>query len=72
MQSRLFVVSLDKFFDVGAQVIEVAVLIGVDFFPSIALRFASMRTWLYRSSIRLLTCPAIAIIVESDVPPSAS
>ena len=31
-----------------------------------------MRTWLYRSSILLLTCPAIAIIVESDVPLSAS
>src|SRR5271165_4803028 len=31
-----------------------------------------MRTWLYRSSIRLLTCPAIAMMVESDVPSSAS
>jgi len=35
------------------------------------LRLASMRTWLYRSSIRWLTCPAIAMMVESDAPLSA-
>jgi len=28
--------------------------------------------WLYRSNMRRLTCPAIAMIVESDVPFSAS
>ena len=39
---------------------------------SIALRLASMRTWLYRSSILRLTCPAIAMIVESAAPLSAS
>ena len=39
---------------------------------SIALRLASMRTWLYRSSIFRLTCPAIAMMVESDAPLSAS
>ncbi len=33
------------------------------------MRLASIRTWLYLSSIRLLTCPAIAMMVESDVPP---
>src|SRR5215831_7746729 len=33
MQSLLIVVSFDKFFDVSAQVIEVAVLVGVDFLP---------------------------------------
>jgi hypothetical protein len=35
------------------------------------LRAASIRTWLYRSSIRRLTCPAIAMMVESDAPFSA-
>jgi hypothetical protein len=33
MQSLLIVVPFDKFLDVGAQVIEVAVLVGVDFLP---------------------------------------
>jgi hypothetical protein len=39
---------------------------------SIAVLFASILTWLYRSNMRRLTCPAIAMIVESDVPFSAS
>src|SRR5579872_857017 len=33
MQSLLIVVSFDKFLDVSAQVIEVAVLVGVDLLP---------------------------------------
>jgi hypothetical protein len=39
---------------------------------SIAVRFASMRTCEYLSSIRRLTCPAIAMMVESAAPLSAS
>jgi hypothetical protein len=33
MQSLLIVVPVDKFLDVGAQVIEIAILISLDFFP---------------------------------------
>jgi hypothetical protein len=33
---------------------------------------ASIRTWLYRPNMRRLTHPAIAMIVESDVPFSSS
>ena len=33
MQSLLIVVPVDKFLDVSAQVIEIAILVGVDFFP---------------------------------------
>jgi len=33
MQSLLIVVAFDKFFDVGVQVIEVEVLVGVDLLP---------------------------------------
>src|SRR5690349_19152884 len=32
MQSLLIVVPVDKFLDAGAQVIEIAILVGVDFF----------------------------------------
>ena len=39
---------------------------------TIAERFASMRTCEYLSSIRQLTCPAIAMMVESAAPLSAS
>ena len=53
MQSLLIVVPVDKFLDAGAQVIEIAILVGVDFFPlqsfqkafatGVVVRFAGRR-----------------------------